>query len=144
METRDPTLNDQTVGERIRKRRNDLEISQPELAEQIGVTYQQLQKYENGKNRISAGRLYDIAKVLKTSIAYFYEGLDPLHSAVRRGGAAEEGDDFVGLGDSQLVELVMAFRQIRDASARTSILSMVKKQAKAAGKTAAPPKSRKK
>ena len=85
VETRDPSLIDQTVGERIRKRRTDLEISQPELAEQVGVTYQQLQKYENGKNRISAGRLYDIAKILKTSIAYFYEGLDQVHSAVRRG-----------------------------------------------------------
>lgn len=141
METRDPTLIDQTVGERIRKRRTDLEISQPELAEQIGVTYQQLQKYENGKNRISAGRLYDIAKILKTSIAYFYEGLDPLHSAVRW-TAAEEGDDFVGLEDSQLVELVMAFRQIRDSSARNTILAMVKKQARASGKSAAPAKNR--
>ena len=141
METRDPTLNDQTVGERIRKRRNDLEISQPELAEQIGVTYQQLQKYENGKNRISAGRLYDIAKTLKTSIAYFYEGLDPLHSAARR-GAAEEGDDFVGLDNSQLLELVSAFRQIRDSGVRTSILAMVKKQAKTPGKSSAPAKKR--
>ena len=141
LETRDPTLIDQTVGERIRKRRTDLEISQPELAEQIGVTYQQLQKYENGKNRISAGRLYDIAKILKTSIAYFYEGLDPLHSAVRW-AAAEEGDDFVGLDDSQLVELVMAFRQIRDSSARNAILTMVKKQARASGKSAAPAKNR--
>jgi len=140
LETRDPTLIDQTVGERIRRRRAALEISQPELAEQIGVTYQQLQKYENGKNRISAGRLYDIAKILKTSIAYFYEGLDPLHSAVRKGGAAEEGDEFVGMDDSQLIELVTAFRKIRDASARNAVLAMVKKQAKAGGKSAKPPK----
>ena len=84
LETRDPSLIDQTVGERIGKRRTDLEISQPELAEQVGVTDRQLQKYENGKNR-SAGRLYDIAKGLKISIACFYEALDPLHSAVRRG-----------------------------------------------------------
>ena len=141
METRDPSLIDQTVGERIGKRRTDLEISQPELAEQVGVTDRQLQKYENGKNR-SAGRLYDIAKGLKISIAYFYEGLDPLHSAVRRGGAGAEGDDFVGTGDSQLIELVMAFRQIRDASARNAILAMVKKQAKAGGKSTAPAKNR--
>ena len=56
--------------------------------------------------------------------------------------AAEEGDDFVGLDDSQLVELVMAFRQIRDVSARNAILAMVKKQARASGKSAAPAKSR--
>lgn len=141
MEKRDPSLIDQTVGERIRKRRKSLELSQDELAARLGVTYQQLQKYENGKNRISAGRLYDIAKVLKTSIAYFYEGLEPLHSAVRR-GTSEEGEDFLGPEDAQLVELVRVFRQIRDPGARNSTLTMVKKHARAAGKSAAPSKNR--
>ncbi len=140
MEKRDPSLIDQTVGERIRKRRKSLELSQDELAARLGVTYQQLQKYENGKNRISAGRLYDIAKVLKTSIAYYYEGLEPLHSAVRR-GAAEEGKNFLGPEDAQLVDLVRVFRQIRDPQARNSILTMVKKHVRAAGKSAAPSKT---
>jgi transcriptional regulator with XRE-family HTH domain len=141
LETRDPTLVDQTVGERIRRRRNDLEITQQDLAERVGVTYQQLQKYENGKNRISAGRLYDIAKILKANIAFFFEGLDPLHAAVRR-GVADEGEDFIGQEDGQRLELVKAFAQIRDASARNTILAQVKKQAKAGGKPPPPTKNR--
>ena len=77
METRDPTLIDQTVGERIRRRRAALEISQPELAEQIGVTYQQAHKYERGINRVSAGRLFELAKALGVDVSFFYEGLAP-------------------------------------------------------------------
>ena len=64
METRDPTDIDRLVSERILARRNELDMSQPELAERVGVTFQQVQKYENGKNRISAGRLYEVAKAL--------------------------------------------------------------------------------
>ncbi|MEQ1610308.1 MAG: helix-turn-helix transcriptional regulator [Hyphomonadaceae bacterium] len=131
---------DQAAGERICKRRKSLELSQEELASRLGVTYQQLQKYENGKNRVSAGRLYDIATVLKTSIAYFYEGLEPHHSVVRR-RAAMEGEDFPGPEDAQLAELVRVFRQIRDPGARKSILTMVKKYARPAGKSAAPLKN---
>jgi transcriptional regulator with XRE-family HTH domain len=129
-----------TVGERIRRRRLELEVGQDDLAVHLGITYQQLQKYENGKNRISAGRLYDAAKFLKTNIAYFFEGLDPLHSALRR-GAAEEGAEFAGEPDGQLVEMVLAVKQVRDPAARNSLIALVKKQAKAARKPAA--KSRK-
>lgn len=138
--TRDPTIVDVTVGERLRKRREALEISQDDLAQSLGITYQQLQKYERGDNRISAGRLYDAAKILKTNIAFFFEGLDPLHAAVRR-GVAEEGVGFTGPEDSQLVELVLAVKQVKDPAARNSLVAMVKKQAKAAKKPAV--KSRK-
>ncbi len=133
---------DQAVGERICKWRKSLELSQEELASRLGVTYQQLQKYESGKNRVSAGRLYDIATVLKTSIAYFDEGLEPHHSAVRRSRAAMEGEDFPGPEDAQLAERVRVFRQIRDPGPRKSILTMVKKYARPAGKSAAPLKNR--
>jgi transcriptional regulator with XRE-family HTH domain len=138
--TRDPTIVDVTVGERLRKRREALEISQDELAQGLGITYQQLQKYERGDNRISAGRLYDAAKILKTSIAFFFEGLDPLHAAVRR-GVAEEGDGFTGAEDTQLVEMVLAVKQVKDPAVRNNLVAMVKKQAKASKKPAA--KSRK-
>lgn len=138
--TRDPTIVDVTVGERLRKRREALEISQDDLAQGLGITYQQLQKYERGDNRISAGRLYDAAKILKTSIAFFFEGLDPLHAAVRR-GVAEEGEGFAGAEDTQLVEMVLAVKQVKDPAVRNNLVAMVKKQAKAAKKPAA--KSRK-
>ncbi len=68
---------DRHVGARIRERRTMLGLSQQQLAQMIGVTYQQAHKYERGFNRISAGRLYDIAVVLGVPISWFFEGLAP-------------------------------------------------------------------
>ena len=64
------------VGLRIRQRRILLGLTQQQLAELIGVTYQQAHKYERGVNRISAGRLYEIARVLGVTVGYFFEGID--------------------------------------------------------------------
>lgn len=69
------TDGDRHVGQRIRERRIMLGLSQQQMADLIGVTYQQAHKYERGINRISAGRLYEIAQVLNVSVNYFYEGL---------------------------------------------------------------------
>ncbi|GAN77121.1 helix-turn-helix domain-containing protein [Acidisphaera rubrifaciens] len=68
---------DRHVGSRIRERRVMLGLSQQQLAQMIGVTYQQAHKYERGLNRISAGRLYEIAQVLNVPISWFFEGLTP-------------------------------------------------------------------
>lgn len=68
---------DKHVGTCIRERRRELQISQQEISEILGVSYQQLQKYENGSNRISAGRLFLIAHILKVDVGYFYQGLPP-------------------------------------------------------------------
>ena len=66
---------DRHVGARVRERRIMLGLTQQQLADLIGVTYQQAHKYERGINRVSAGRLYEIARVLNAAITYFYEGL---------------------------------------------------------------------
>ena len=66
---------DDHVGARIRERRIMLGLTQQQLAEMIGVTYQQAHKYERGINRVSAGRLYEIAQVLSVPVGYFFEGL---------------------------------------------------------------------
>jgi transcriptional regulator with XRE-family HTH domain len=66
---------DRYVGARIRERRVMLGLSQQQLAQMIGVTYQQAHKYERGLNRISAGRLYEIAQVLNVPVSWFFEGL---------------------------------------------------------------------
>jgi len=66
---------DDHVGARIRERRIMLGLTQQQLAEMIGVTYQQAHKYERGINRVSAGRLFEIAKALSAPISYFYEGV---------------------------------------------------------------------
>lgn len=67
---------DRHVGARIRERRIMLGLSQQQMADLIGVTYQQAHKYERGINRISAGRLYEIAQVLGVPVGHFFEGLD--------------------------------------------------------------------
>src|SRR5713226_8422115 len=66
---------DDHIGARIRERRVMLGVSQQQLAEMISVTYQQAHKYERGINRVSAGRLFDIARALSAPITYFYEGI---------------------------------------------------------------------
>ena len=66
------------VGLQVRLRRKELKISQERLADQLGLTFQQVQKYERGANRISASKLYEIARALRVPIAWFFEGLsDP-------------------------------------------------------------------
>jgi transcriptional regulator with XRE-family HTH domain len=70
------TDTDRHVGLRIRERRIMLGLSQQQMADMIGVTYQQAHKYERGINRISAGRLYQIAQVLRVPVSYFFENLD--------------------------------------------------------------------
>src|ERR1700754_1555326 len=66
---------DRHVGLRIRMRRKELGISQERLAESLGLTFQQVQKYERAANRVSASKLFEIARALSTSVSYFYEGL---------------------------------------------------------------------
>ena len=76
---RTPNPIDVHVGDRIRKRRRALGVSQDWLAEQLGLTFQQVQKYERGANRVSASKLYQVARALSASIPYFFEGLpDPV------------------------------------------------------------------
>src|SRR3981081_4850695 len=67
---------DERVGARVRERRIMLGLTQQQLAELLGVTYQKAHKYERGINRVSAGRLYEIAQVLSVPIGYFFDGLD--------------------------------------------------------------------
>ncbi len=79
--TQRASLVDHHVGARIRERRTTLGLSQQQLARMIGVTYQQAHKYERGLNRISAGRLFEIAQVLDVPVSYFFEGLGPGNEA---------------------------------------------------------------
>jgi transcriptional regulator with XRE-family HTH domain len=67
---------DRHIGSRIRLRRKVLNISQYSLSYDLGISFQQLQKYESGENRVSASRLYEISKILKTSPHFFFDGLD--------------------------------------------------------------------
>lgn len=92
---------DRFVGGRIRERRVMLGLSQQQMANLIGVTYQQAHKYERGINRISAGRLYEIARVLSVPVSFFYEGLDDM-----------QGDDDLSVRQRMCLELARNFTQI--------------------------------
>jgi transcriptional regulator with XRE-family HTH domain len=91
---------DRHVGARIRERRIMLGLTQQQLADLIGVTYQQAHKYERGINRVSAGRLFEIARVLSVPVTYFFEGLD------------DQGGRQVGARERMCLELARNFAQI--------------------------------
>jgi len=92
---------DKFVGGRIRERRVMLGLSQQQMADMIGVTYQQAHKYERGINRISAGRLYEIAQVLRVPVSYFFDGVD---------GRSDEDD--LSVRQRMCLELARNFSQI--------------------------------
>lgn len=102
----EPHLVDIHVGARIRMRRRAMGLSQTQLADSVGITFQQLQKYERGTNRVSASKLYGMAVTLQTSVAWFFEGMSVLDVAgdddkrtlaVRRFMATEEGVELASL-----------------------------------------------
>ncbi|WP_309090687.1 helix-turn-helix transcriptional regulator [Phenylobacterium sp.] len=119
-----PNPIDRHVGLRIRMRRKELGISQERLAESIGLTFQQVQKYERATNRVSASKLWEMAKALHTSVAYFYEGLDP--SSV---GAppSEPVQDFLMSGEG--LELAQLFPRIAQPRVRRKILDLIRAMA---------------
>jgi len=127
---RSPNPIDLHVGARIRTRRKILGVSQEKLAEALGLTFQQVQKYERGANRVSASKLYEIAAALQTQIAYFFEGLaDP---ALSRGEVAENGaEQFVHdfLMTPEGLELAGLFPKVRRGAVRRRILDLVRSMA---------------
>src|SRR5262245_58044651 len=84
---------DRHVGLHIRMRRKELGLSQEKLADSLGLTFQQVQKYERGANRVSASKLWEIARALDISVAYFYEGLGETEG--RRGPLADNAQEFL-------------------------------------------------
>ena len=103
------------VGKRIRHRRWMTGTTQQQLAESVGIKFQQIQKYETGMNRVSASRLWDIAHALGVSIAFFFEGMD--------GEAEPQGKDFEGmpgdvLSDREAQELLRSYYAIPENQRR--------------------------
>ncbi len=116
---------DVEVGLRIKQRRKLLSISQKNLGAAAGVSFQQIQKYENGVNRVSASSLKAISDFLGTQPSYFYGG----DAASKQSGFAESGDGFdvvKMLRDPELRELSRAFTTIKDESVRKNILDLVR------------------
>jgi transcriptional regulator with XRE-family HTH domain len=128
-----PNPVDVHVGLRVRLRRKALKISQEKLAESLGLTFQQVQKYERGSNRISASKLYEIARALRAPIAWFFEGLtDPVEGGVESAAepeAASRIHDFLLTREG--VDLASLFPKLPEGSVRRRIVELVRALAEA-------------
>jgi transcriptional regulator with XRE-family HTH domain len=122
-----PSPVDQHVGRRIRMRRMMIGLSQDKLGRAIGLTFQQVQKYEKGTNRVGASRLLEIAGVLGVGIEYFYEGLSQVHGPSPR---TEPMLEFMTIPESE--RLVRNFVRLRDEVARRKVADLVEWLAEAA------------
>jgi transcriptional regulator with XRE-family HTH domain len=115
---------DKEIGSRVRMRRMLIGMSQEKLGEMLDLTFQQVQKYEKGTNRISASRLVDIARVLGVGINYFYEGL----AGDKKEGFAEEASPpYVAafMSTPEGLQLMRAFTQVKSARVRRGIVQLV-------------------
>ncbi len=101
---------DAHVGKRVRHRRWMIGMTQQQLADKVGIKFQQIQKYETGMNRVSASRLWDIADALGVTIAFFFEGL------ADGGQAVAAGQDM--MADKEALELVRSYYAIPEAQRR--------------------------
>ena len=124
MRKKSPNLTDQHVGSRVRMRRVMLKLSQTDLADGLGVSFQQVQKYEKGANRIGASRLQQISHILQVPVEFFFEGA-PNASAPHGSNelSMAEIDDFVS--DSDGLRLIGAFMRIDNAAVRRRIAMLV-------------------
>jgi transcriptional regulator with XRE-family HTH domain len=123
---RGPNPVDLHVGARIRMRRKLLGVSQERLAEQLNLTFQQVQKYERGANRVSASKLYEIARALEAPVAYFFEGL--ADTALAGSGVDAPGGEYVHdlVMTPEGLELAATFPRIRRGRIRRKVLDLVK------------------
>ena len=126
---KNPNPTDRHVGSRVRMRRMIVGMSQEKLGEALGITFQQVQKYEKGTNRIGASRLQQIAKVLGVPIQFFFEGAP--HVSSQRVTATDVAPDYVAdfITTSEGVQLTRAFVRITDPSVRRRLISLVKAMA---------------
>lgn len=126
-----PSGIDRVVGQRIRWRRRELKLTQERLGELLELTFQQVQKYEKGVNRVSAGRLYEIAGVLGVPINYFFEGAAEFLEAEQSELAEDDDEPHAPVMTPEMLELISAFQKIEDVSLRKSLLNTVRAAASA-------------
>lgn len=115
------------VGARIRLRRNMIGLSQEKLGESLGITFQQIQKYEKGMNRVGASRLQAIANILNVPVTFFFDDM-PGQSDKPRGFDEENETTYVVgfLNSSEGIQLARAFAKIGDAKIRRKVLDLVR------------------
>ncbi|HTJ89773.1 MAG TPA: helix-turn-helix transcriptional regulator [Rhizomicrobium sp.] len=114
---------DVQVGNRVRIRRMLIGMSQERLGDLLGLTFQQVQKYEKGVNRIGAGRLYEVARILNVPVDFFYEGVGDA-PGISDAEVAPPVLEFVSSGEG--LQLSLAFMKIKDSKVRKRVLDLVK------------------
>jgi transcriptional regulator with XRE-family HTH domain len=123
-----PNPIDKHVGSRVRMRRMMLSMSQEKLGNNLGLTFQQVQKYEKGTNRIGASRLQQISNILQVPVSFFFEGAPHVGTAARVDGMSEAPSpayvsDFLATSDG--LALTKAFMRISDSKLRRRIVDLV-------------------
>jgi transcriptional regulator with XRE-family HTH domain len=117
------------VGKKLKQKRLELGISQDDLAGSVNLTFQQVQKYEKGINRVSSSKLYDFAKFLNIDISYFFDGLDDYQMSNQEQAYASDkvSNTFESNIKSKEIEsLVQAFKSISNIETRKSVISLIK------------------
>ncbi|HIC79554.1 MAG TPA: XRE family transcriptional regulator [Kiloniellaceae bacterium] len=121
------------VGGRVRLRRVFLGYSQEKLANALGLTFQQIQKYERGANRISASKLYELSRILSVPVTYFFEGVEADGEVAANGADAAAGGagaihssdpDFTN--QRETLQLISSYYRIPDSKVRAEVLSLLK------------------
>lgn len=115
------------VGKRLRSRRTILGMSQEDIGSAVGITFQQVQKYERGLNRIGSSRLYEFSTLLGVSISYFFEDLS--ESGKQKNNVLADGEfifEHENLNNKEVMALVRSYHAINDPKIRKKILSLVK------------------
>jgi len=114
------------VGSKVRQRRTLLGLSQEKLGEAVGLTFQQIQKYERGANRIGSSRLFDLSRVLDVPVSYFFEDI-PEQLGGKNEATQETNDDSSNpLAKRETLELVRAYYRIPAASVRKRLFELAK------------------
>jgi len=126
MAKKSPNPTDKYVGSRVRMRRLMLSMSQEKLGEKLGLTFQQVQKYEKGTNRIGASRLQHISQILKVPVSFFFEGVSgpsKQEDGSSRAPVADYVSDFLSSSDG--LALTKAFTNIKDSKLRRRVVDLV-------------------
>lgn len=126
-----PNAVDIHVGTRVRQRRTLLGLSQERLAAALDLTFQQVQKYERGANRIGAGRLYQLARALDVPVTYFFEDMDDTQYPASQGVHEEAGQSYQGdpMTQRETLLLVRAYYAIPDPAVRRRMLDLMRSMA---------------
>ncbi|MDD2840503.1 MAG: helix-turn-helix transcriptional regulator [Rickettsiales bacterium] len=115
------------VGARLKIKRNELGLSQNKIGELTGVTFQQIQKYEKGSNRIGSSRLYDFAKILKVPVSYFFDQYEAAYGS--KGYLTDSKvnfDDKNSVSEKEVITLIKNFSAIKEPTLRKSIITLAK------------------